>query len=40
MNSAAQAKRKDFMGPSITGIREQEYKSPHADTKAHFHFYE
>lgn len=40
MNSAAQAKCKDFMGQSITRIREQEYKSTHAHTKGAFHFYE
>lgn len=40
MNSAAQAKRKDFMGQSIMWIREQEYKPTHADTKGDFHFYE
>lgn len=40
MNSAAQAKCKDFMGQSIIWIREEEYKPTHADTKGDFHFYE
>lgn len=40
MNSAAQAKCKDFMGLSIMQNREQEYKSTHTDTKGDFHFYE
>lgn len=40
MNSAAQAKCKDFMGQSIIRIREQEYKPTHAETKGDFHFYE
>lgn len=40
MNSAAQAKCKDFMGWSIIWIREQEYKPTQAVTQSDFHFYE
>ena len=40
MNSAAQAKCKDFMGWSIIRIREQEYNPTQAVTQSDFHFYE
>ena len=40
MNSAAQAKCKDFMGWSIILIHEQEYNPTQAVTQSDFHFYE
>ena len=40
MNSAAQAKCKDFMGWSIIRIHEQEYNPTQAVTQSDFHFYE